>query len=85
MGGGIQNLNRFKQLLESSPAVHLVLLGRSLRSSKYFRFPAWISLSVIVCHFGFFDHVVVDPGPSFAVSFYKINVRNIVLKDLPFH
>ena len=55
------NWNRFKQLLESSPAVHLVLLGRSLRSSKYFRFPAWISLSVIVCHFGFFDHIVVDP------------------------
>ena len=32
-----------------------------------------------------FDHVVVDPGPSFAVPFYEINVRNIVLKDLPFH
>ena len=77
-GGGIESLNRFKHLLESSPAVHLVLLGRSSRSSKYFRFPAWISLSVIVCRFGFFDHIVVDPGLSFAVSFYKTNVRNVV-------
>ena len=40
---------------------------------------------VIVCHFGFFDCIVVDPGPLFAVSLYKTNVRNIASKDLPLH
>ena len=30
-----------------------------------------------------FDHVVVYPGPSFVVFFYKINIRNVVFEGSP--
>ena len=39
---------------------------------------------VIVCHFGFFDYIVVDSGALFAVSLYKTNIHNTASKDLPF-
>ena len=83
-GGGIQ-LNKFRQLLELSSSVLLVFLGGSRGLLSISDSRSGFRCTVIVCHFGFFGYIVVDSGPLFAVSLYKTNVRNIALKDLPFH
>ena len=38
--------------------------------------------TVIACHFGFFDYIVVDSGLLFAVFLCKTNIHNIASKDL---